>query len=68
MSVEMLRIVNFIEKVTFKGRMGVGKRVALWIFKGKTLQGERRVRHKDRNTRPPFLPPVKPVCRSRSNS
>ena len=50
MWVEMLSIVIFIEKVTFKGRMGIGKRVALWIFEGKTFQGERTVRHKDRNT------------------
>ena len=23
---------------------------------------------RDRNTRPPYLPPVKPICRSRSNN
>jgi len=28
----------------------------------------RKILKKDGNTRPPYLPPEKPVCRSRSNS
>ena len=42
-------------------------REALWLCGSQqTMENENSER--DGNTRPPYLPPVKPVCRSRSNS
>ena len=49
MSVERLNTViriNFIEKVTFQKRFGVGKGMTVWISKKRTFQGEGRVRHR----------------------
>lgn len=38
--------VNFIEKVTFKKRSGIGKRIALWVSERRTFQKERTVRYR----------------------
>ena len=38
--------------------------ITSWEIDGETVENS----YRDRNTRPPYLSPEKPVCRSRSNS
>ena len=48
-------------KISISALLTMPKPLTLWI---RTNRGNSR----DENTRPPDLPPEKPICRSRSNS